>query len=78
MWMTDSTEPDFVPGPEIGAQKRTEIPAEYIVTVHGVSVAFSLPGFLLDKYENCTLDCMEGRFIFIDETMRAFLEGGSA
>ena len=74
MWMFDSTEAGFVPGPEIGAHKRSTIPSQYVVEAFGIRVGFSLPDFLLKKYQNCTLDFMGGRFLFIDETMRALLE----
>jgi hypothetical protein len=69
----DSLDVDFVPGPWVGVMEIERIPAEMMLRVHGIRLAFNLDEPTLEKYRNCVLDYMGGRFVFIDQTMSDIL-----
>ena len=68
-WLTEGTRKDFVPGPEIGLNYRRDVPARYIVQVHGIEVAIGLPEALLEQYSGYELDYLGKRFIFVQPKM---------
>jgi hypothetical protein len=72
-WMIDSDDPAFVPGPCIGGDREDAIPSEYVVEAFGVRLAFNLPDALLEKYQDCALDYLGGRFLFVDKDALAFV-----
>jgi hypothetical protein len=73
-WISESPDSNFVPGPHIGGIKREDVPQEYILESHGVWFAYNIDPAILSRYESSALDFLEGQFIFIDKSIRAFVE----
>jgi hypothetical protein len=73
VWLTDSNEPGFVPGPWLGGHPEEKIPTEYIIEAHGIRVAYNLPPDILEKYRDCILDYVGSQFMFIEPSAAKFL-----
>jgi hypothetical protein len=70
-WVSDSTEPDFVPGPCLAVDRLENIPSELVVEPFGVKPGFILPEEKRLMYENSQLDYIDGDFFVSNEKASA-------
>jgi hypothetical protein len=72
-WEIVSTEPGFVPGPCVCLDKEDIIPSDFVVDAFGMKIAFNLSEAILERYNDCILDYVGNRFMFVDRNMTSFL-----
>lgn len=74
-WELGTKESGFAPGPFIGLHEKNRVPREYVSDSQGLKIAYNLPPEIMTKYDECVLDYVEGRFLFVERNMTPFLGG---
>ena len=73
-WMVESNQLGFVPGPCLALEVEGKVPGEFIVESHGLKVGFNLPEAKLTENQDCALDFLGDRFVFIPKGIGKFLD----
>jgi hypothetical protein len=75
VWAIDLVDDEEeVAAPAVGVSKIGDIPNEYIVEAHGLTLAFLLPVEIEEKFKDSILDFVHGNFVFVHPGVATWLD----